>query len=225
MDSATLLEKFRLEVFDTVEPFLWSDDEALEYMDDAHKMFCRLTDGIPDATSDLTIIDFLAGDEWLPIDERVLKIRKAYLASTNKPVGLINFEDLGSVTHDTYGYPIPTFLDNSTGDVTQIVLGMEQDQVRLIKIPEVDDTMRLIIYRLPLTDITATGQAFEIHQRHHVHLLHWMKHRAYSKHDAETFNKGKADEFEMKFRNYCEQSRVEGETRRHKERTVSYGGY
>lgn len=225
MNSTELKDKFRLEVFDTVVPYLWSDEEIFEYMDDAQKMFCRYGEGIPDSTSVVTQISYAAGDIWAPLDERILKIRKASLASNYRNVELANFEDIGHNTQDDYKNPIFLELDDSTGDVSRIVLGMEQDQIRLVKIPTVADTINLIVFRLPMDDITADGQDLEIHRQHHVHLLHWMKHRAYSKHDSETFNKGKAEEFGAAAMQYFEKARVEQETRKHKHRAVSYGGY
>lgn len=225
MNSTELLDKFRLEVFDTADPYLWSDDEIFEYMDDAQKMFCRLVEGIPDSTSSITQISYAAGDVWAPIDPKVLKIRKVYKLSNYDNVQFINFEDIGHNITEDYRRPMYDELDDSTGEVRQIILGMEMDQVRLVKIPIAADTLQMIIYRLPLTDITGTGIDLEIHQQHHVHLIHWMKFRAYSKHDAEAFNKGKAEEFEAKFVAYCKQARIEQETRKHKPRTVMYGGY
>lgn len=225
MNSTELRDKFRIEAFDLVQPYLWEDEEIFEFMDDAQKMFCRLVEGIPDATSDVAKIFYVTGEPFAPIDPRILKIRKVIRAEDYKNVAFVNFEDIGHNLTEDYRRPMYDELDDRTGEVTQIVLGMEQDQVRLVKIPEVDGQLDMIIYRLPMEDIVGEGQDLEIHTQHHVHLLHWMKHRAYSKHDAETFNKGKADEFEARFHQYCTRARIEMETRKHKPRTVMYGGY
>lgn len=225
MNSNELLDKFRIEVFDFTQPYLWSDEEIYEFMDDAQKMFCRMGEGIPDSTSTMTQLSYAIGDVFIPIDPRILKIRKVQRAEDYRNVLFVNFEDIGHNITEDYRNPIFDELDNKTGDVTSIILGMEQDQVRLVKIPETTGTLNMIVFRLPLEDITGAGQDFEIHQQHHVNLLHWMKHRAYSKHDAETFNVGKAAEFEQRFMQYCERARIEAETRKHKPRAVMYGGY
>ena len=51
-----------------------------------------------------------------------------------------------------------------------------------------------------------------------------MKAQAYSKQDAETYNKAKADEEAAKFVAYCEQAKREKEKYKHKVRVVRYGG-
>lgn len=51
-----------------------------------------------------------------------------------------------------------------------------------------------------------------------------MKHRAYMKQDAETFDRTKADEFEQRFNTYCEQVKREERRKGFKVRSVAYGG-
>ena len=52
----------------------------------------------------------------------------------------------------------------------------------------------------------------------------WMKARAYGKEDTETFNRGKADEYEARFRSYCAEARKEQERLRREVGVVAYGG-
>ena len=51
-----------------------------------------------------------------------------------------------------------------------------------------------------------------------------MKHLAFSKQDAETFDRGKADECEGRFRAYCHAALKEQERARRNSGTVVYGG-
>jgi hypothetical protein len=52
-----------------------------------------------------------------------------------------------------------------------------------------------------------------------------MKHLAHLKQDAETYDRGRADQFRTEFFAYCDQAKAEREKREHKFRTVAYGGY
>ena len=226
MDSKALHDAFREEVRDTQQPYLWLSSEIYRYADDAQKMFCRLQGGIADASSSLTQVSASAGALFGDISSRILKIRYASRASDDTEVEILNFEDMQSMrVSDDYGYYARTRLDNSTGSILSIVVGMESNRVRFSPIPEAAETINLIVYRMPLEDITGSGIDLEIDEQHHEYLLLWMKHRAYCKQDAETYDKGKAAEFEFRFREYCRQAREEREKREHKYRTVAYGGY
>jgi hypothetical protein len=77
---------------------------------------------------------------------------------------------------------------------------------------------------LPLVNIDEDADEFEIDEQHHLALLHWVKHKAYSKDDAETFDRRKADEFEARFRSYCAAAKVEQNRARHPAGSVMYGG-
>ena len=225
MDTADLLALFRADTRDTFEPYLWSDEEVFSYIDDAQKMFCRLQGGIADSSSPLTVLSITAGDEFADYDPRILKLRGAYRAVDGRDLELLNFEDM-QMRHpvDDYGYSPGFRIDNSQGELRALVVGMEAGKVRLVRIPTADQEVRLIVYRLPLESIEDDGDALEIDELHHRHLLHWMKHLAHQKQDAETYDRGRAEQFRVEFLAYCDQAKAEREKREHKYRTISYGG-
>jgi hypothetical protein len=226
MDSTALLHLFREDTRDVRAPYFWSDAEVLQYMDDAQKMFCRLQGGIADATSAVTQISVAAADVFIPLSPRILKIRAAKRTYDGRDLEILNYEDLQTGgMGDDYGVPTGYTIDESTGDVRAIVTGMEANSARLVKIPDQPLTIALVVYRMPLQDITNTGQPLEIDDHHHVHLLLWMKYLAYRKQDAETFDRERADQCRADFVAYCDQAKAEREKREHKFRTVRYGGY
>lgn len=219
------LSLFRNRVFDVAKPYLWSDEEIYGYMDDAQKQLCRLTGGISDSTSDVTQAAVSIGDEYVDIDKRILKLRRVTRLSDYAKVDIWNFEDLERPTDvDDYGIRMSLKLDATTGPIKALIMGMERNKARLVAIPEADDTLSFIVYRMPLEDITASSQEFEVEEQHHQYLLYWMMKLAYEKQDAETFNRAKSEEMEAKFRAYCDEVRHERELREHKYRTVAYGG-
>ena len=227
MDSTALHDLFRSEVRDEVTPYLWSDVEVYSFIDDAQKMFCRLQGGIADASSAITHIDVMAGDVLVPISPLIRKLREARRSADGYDLEILNFEDMQSHRPvDDYGYRSGYRIDNTVGIVKAIVVGMETNKIRLVQIPQEDQSIDLIVYRMPLVPITAAGgQQLEIDEHHHRHLLHWMKHLAHLKQDAETYDRGRSDMFGAEFLVYCDQAKVEREKREHKYRTVGYGGY
>lgn len=215
MDSTRLHELFRKEVFDVAEPYLWADDEVFHYANEAQRTFCRLTGGLADAsTPAVTRVQVTAGDPWAAISPLILKVRGVNGAE-GRYIDLMNYEDLQRAGIK---------LNSRTGNPETLILGMETDKVRVYPTPIVDETLELLVYRLPLKTIDDFDQKIEIAQQHHTALLLWMKHLAYNKADAETFDKGKALEFERAFQTYCFGAQIEKGTAKHKTRVVSYGG-
>jgi hypothetical protein len=224
---AELLKLFRQEANDLASPPLWSDAEVYGYMTAAQEMFCRLTRGIQDSTSEITQISVITDDPYVEYDSRILRIRDARLESTGAKVTILNPEDLeqGSLLDD-YGLVTGRFDLTLTGTPRYLLLGVDDFRGRLIKIPEADDTLQLTVERLPLLDKDLdASQSLEIHPQHHRYLTAWMLHLAHQKQDAEAYNRGRSAEFGERFQSYCELAKREQERRQHKQRNVSYGGY
>lgn len=216
MNTTELLDLFRSDTADVEEPFLWPDLEVLGYMNDAQRMFCRLTDGIPDAsTPEVTLIDVSIGDDWVDTHPALRTVRGIVRADTGRPIEVLNYEDMQSRG---------LRFDGVSGAVMYLIIGMEDNRARVHPVSNEAVTLQLTVYRMPLADITDTDQRFEISTEHHEHLLLWMKARAYGKQDADTYDKRKADDFEAKFLAYCENAKQEAARRRHKPRAVMYGG-
>lgn len=216
MNSADLLALFRSDADDQFAPYLWSDEEVLSYLDDAQKKFCQLTGGIADATTKgVAILTARANRTMLPLHPRVLKVRAAFNAA-GQALQILNFEDLEFKPGNKDLY------STETGEVAALVLGMTEDQIRLIKVPGEDTTINLITYRLPLEDVTASGQDLEIADQHHPALLFWMRHRAHLKNGEETFDPRRAEDFRQRFVAYCGQASDERGRREHKHRLVQF---
>lgn len=217
MDSSELLKVFREEMRDEDAGYLWSDAAIYRYMDDAQKMFCRLTEGIEDSTTEaICRLSVEAGTDWYPVSTKILKVREAVDTATGRPYSVLNMEKAS--VHGVH-------FNGNPGPLKLFVTGLEKHKLRAYPMPATDTTVELRVFRLPLETITdAGGQEFEIDEQHHEALLLWMKHRAYDKQDAETYNKGSSQEFEAKFRMYCANALKEQERARRNSGTVIYGG-
>ena len=231
MDVATAVALFRAEVGDEVSTaYLWSNVEVYAFLDDAQKMFCRLTGGLADSTSAITTVACTAGQKFVTVSPKILRLKSVENGVDGYRCQILNYEDMAAeVLQTDYGYSAQLGLNNETGPIRAVVSGMEPNKLRLIKIPEANQDLNLIVNRLPLIDINATTvgnttAVLEIDEMHHRHLLLWMKALAHMKQDAETFNQGKAQEFDAQFRQYCAESKHDRELREHKYRTVAYGG-
>lgn len=214
MLSTELLDQFRLDVVDVELPYLWSDAEVFSYIDSAQKQFCRNIGGLGDASSSVTSLAVSVGTEWITRSPLILKVREAYLPD-GTPLTLVNYEDLKA-----HGIRF----DGSVGQPKALILGMEENSVRLWPVSNVVTSVRLVIDRLPLKSINDADQKLEVADHHKDGLGLWIRHRAYSKQDAETLDRNKAELSKQEFERYCAAAKREADRARHKTRVVSYGG-
>ena len=235
MTLQELLGRFRGEVSDEDQPHLWSDAEILAYAIDAQDRMVRATGGIADVTvaaadvgSPVTRLQDLAltaSDPYSTISPYVLRIRSARLLTVARDVVIAQEADMPAATQQDYGWAQGMhFDDTDTGVVTHGVLGVREDKVRWVRVPDAADTCRMHVYRLPFPRIAGQGDALEVREEHHVSLILWMKHRAYSKQDAEARDDRQAKDNEVAFVRYCETARQEQERRKYRPRVVQYGG-
>jgi len=224
-DAAWLLAAFRSEVYDQVAPYLWSDNEVISFIDHAQQEFCRMTDGIRDDYSPDTRIILRAGRDWAYLNPLILEIRRAWRVSDKKPVAVLNIEDLDrDLGLDDYGFPRNSIYTGVPGEVRAIVVGGDEERVRILDTPQTNDYIQMSVYRLPLEQIGSVNDNLEISQKHIRSLLLWMKHLAYNKHDAETYDRARAERYGAEFRFYCDRVKSEDSRRNHQNRPVAYAG-
>jgi hypothetical protein len=226
MESHELLCTFREDTVDDVAPYLWSDTEVYRYMNDAYFMFVRLTGGISDGSSKVTQLTAATGVATTALDPSVTRIRTATnVTDNNHTIKVINVQDVDELTSEDYGVIRTVNQIDTPGPVRYMIIGEEDDYVRWVNVPDADYEIQLVIERLPLYPITRSKERFRgVRDEHHYHLLKWMRHLAYRKQDADTFNLVKSDQERNDFVEYCELAKREKGIRRHKVRTTSYGG-
>lgn len=235
MTSSELRDAFRLETYDLAgsNPQLWSDGEIFGYEDDAQKLFCRLVEGIGDGSSALTqiniapttvsvgsppVVTTTVAPDIVTISPLILKFRDAWRTADGRPVDLVNYEDMAA-----NGI---RFNRCTAARPDALVIGMEPNKARIWPAPTTDSVgqIQLLVDRLPLKSISDEDQKFEIAEQHHVNLLPWMKHRAYAKQDADTYDAKKSNDFAAEFRAYCSFAKAEKERAKSKVRVVRTAG-
>ena len=152
-------------------------------------------------------------------------MRKAHLEVNGRAVNIINAQDTDSLNDEDYGVLRRLSLDGRPGTVRYMVIGMEQDTVQWVSTPDADVQVRLLVERLPLDTISGAGQSFkDVKEHHHLHFMKWMRHLAYNKQDAETFDPTKSEAEAQAFLAYCSLAKSEKDKYKHKVRVVRYGG-
>ena len=211
MTTTELLALFRSEVFDLELPYLWSDALIYGYIDDAQKQFCRDTNGIADSRS--FTITIVPGTEWYTFDTKILKLRDAVVRGTGIPMPIISVEKMEETRMR---------FDGTVGSTRALISGLEEYTLRSWPVPNEAATIELRTFRLPET--VDVGDDLEIPEQHQRNILHWVKHRAYSVQDSETFDKGAADRYRKLHDDYCIRARSEQNRIRRPVSNVAYGG-
>lgn len=200
-----LIARFRKCVFDTQPPFFWAESEIILLIDQAEKMFTRLTGGI---TQDYTL-SYNIADEFVALNNRILTIRKAVdIANPKREIEILNLEE--------------SIDETRSGEVQALIIGTNVRQARLYPLPARAGGIKISTYRMQADPITSTASALEIEEQHHYYLLHWMKYLAYLEHDSETHNTKYAFDEKRLFEAYCASAKAEFEQLRHKVRVSKY---
>lgn len=247
MTPKQLHDYFKAQIADVVDPELWSSDETYAYMDEAHKMFVRLIGGIPETENeDLCQVTFTAEEAFADLSPLVLEIRDASRVADGVQIDVFDIQDFKSgFAHlvrrddDYYLYdgvigrgPSIKWRTRTSAQIKALITGIQRNRIRSYPIlaeGAEDLVVQLDIYRLPTTTITKanSGDAnqFQIDDIHHRYLTYWMQFLAFSKHDADAYNKAHATLYEEKFINYCEKLVLhEEQKRKRRPMTIAYGG-
>lgn len=221
MQALELLERVRSRLDDSAEPYLWADDELLGYVSRAEAEAAVRAGLLPFDTRDadpiIAPIAVLAGTREYPLDARVLRVDRAWLADSNRRLALVGEDEM-----DRTG---STDWELATG--TPVCGVLWADRIRLSPIPDAAGTLHASGVRLPAGPLTLDG-APEIAPVFHLDLVDWALHLAYLKNDAETLNRDKAAEAALRFeRVFGPRLTADQYRKRHERRarTVAYAGY
>lgn len=231
MNVDDLLGTFRNICDDQTHPYFWSDDLFYDYLTDAIVQYCTYGRGIRDHTSSLTTLEYTADNPWVPLDEKIKKIVSAFdLSNNQKPLRIIDWEtyvnESFSTRHSDYGVLMGSAVyPSATGTITTLLLGMEENKIRLVNIPIVSGTLKLVVERYPLKRINENYKEIEgVPINNRLDLLDWVKHKAYLHQDAETFDPDRAEASRLLFMQKMSKVDSEDMIRTKKKGHTRYGG-
>lgn len=195
MKASEIEDLWRIEMDDTVLPFLWSPEEALDYMNDAQNEAGRRTRAFVDSSTTACCSLTVTTSGLVTLDPRVLFVRQARIAN-QMPMRRMNMQDMAGcdpMWQDAGAstYPLMFITDYETG------------KLMFHPKPAASVTVLLTVVRDPLVPIASRDSTPELNARYHRTLRHWMAYRAYSKPDAETYRPDAAKQqlalFEQEF--------------------------
>lgn len=188
MKAGDLINVVRLEIVDTAKPYLVSDDELLEFIDDAQNEACRRASLLIDASSSFCTIAARAGQHSYDLNSRIIRIRRATFDGER-----LGQETTAALDAGSRGW------DDMAGFPRVYLTDWESNRIRLVPEPDDAGTLKLRVVRLPLKPVTDEGQQLEIHERFHRDLRYWVIKRCYEKQDSDMKDDAKAALYESKF--------------------------
>ena len=235
-----LKDIFRREVDDIEggsarDDFLWSDEDVFRYMHRAQREFVRDTRILRKTapfTPTLTQLTFIASGAtgFLPIDSRITRITRARMATSAAanadPLQIANAADMddGFFVNDYHSLFLGDW-ENKTGPARFLIQDLQENQVRLVPIPTIDDVVRLTVMHLPLQTVSCDTATLEVTEEEDQQtMLLWMQHLAYLKQDADTYDKDLSERFKIEFKEMTETRQREVFRQRIRRTEARYGG-
>ena len=198
MQLSQLINRFRVEANDNVQPYFIEDDAAINWLNDAVNEACirgRLL--YESQNNDVCKIAVTAGIEHYALHESLYELSRIWFEPSNGAHGsylaLMSAESLDRRYHcDNWKLKqgAPQFaIQDDTG-------------IRLVPIPDVGGELQLEGYRVPLSPMQNDTDKPEINQIHHIHLIQWVLHKAFSVPDSEFFDPNRSALAEQQFTDY-----------------------
>jgi hypothetical protein len=226
LDVDDLLGLMRRELSDAEPPYLWSDDDLLQYLDEAQDAFARTTELFTDnTTTSITRVTVTAGEAFVALSPKIHRIRDAWLQTERASIQPANLNELDDLfCSDDYGVVQRGQWRTSTGTPYYIVTDIERDKGRLVPIPVADDTLELSVVRLPLKSVVENNGLELAAPKHQRAVVLYAKGLAYDTADADTQNGTLAAKFMGEGLGLFLDIRDETKRLRRRPGVVAYGG-
>lgn len=181
MTLAELVNQFRVLADDLAEPFLWSDDEVVAYLNDAVNEACVRAKLIEDHDSPFVChLHLRPGQADYRLHPAVCEVLRAY--ADDEPLCHAEMDDVLRAGRPWYKH---------TG-TPRLFITPEQGLLRVHPTPDKAAHVELEVYRVPIHGMKKGADEPDIPAMYHYRLLDWALHRAYSKRDADAQDQSRA---------------------------------
>jgi hypothetical protein len=173
---------------------LWKNEEACGFVDEAqHELAHRkpILDSTTAAITEIAVAGVMADVQEFTYDQRILKIDRIKFVETLSADETVLVKRTPAWMDFRYrNWDLETPADNNPGVPEFYVEYTEERKLQLWPPTNLDATLFLTVWRLPLVRLSWTlrRSLIEAQEAHQMDLIDWMQYRAYMKRDAETEN-------------------------------------
>lgn len=166
------------------DQFLWSDKALLRYITEAQRQACNRTDFLYD-DDDTFAVTLVAGNPSYALDPKIVYIEQVTFDAT---------KDVIHMSKAQFQTDFPTWrTDSGMGDM-ELHYVMRGHKLRIHPIPDVLDAGKILtfdVYHLPLENVTSCTDELVIPDEYQRDLIWWVLYEAYSKQDADGYDRDK----------------------------------
>lgn len=184
MTLAELMARFRREEKDTVVPYHWAPEDLTAWLNEAQEEACRRALLLVDSMSTASTASFAAGATGVKLNDSVIYVRRATLASSSIP---LTPRVARSMDEEVPGW------EGSMASVPRVfVPDWQTGYLRFWPPAAAAGSVHMTVVRTPLEPMVADTDEPEIRSQYHAYLLDWVRFRAYDVMDADRFDPQKS---------------------------------
>lgn len=202
MVVSELISAFRRDAGDATAPYFFTDEEIIDWLNEAEDEACERARLIYDGTNQaICKLPFNAGARFARLHPSILEVVDAKWVTAD--TGATQALRLTSRMHEeTSG----AFGRSSSDTGLPVLASHDEGMLALWPIPNVAGHVWLQCYRrplLPLLPVDTEERSPEIHAAHHKYLVQYVLHRAFAVPDADAFDPSRSEKalkiFERRF--------------------------
>lgn len=196
MTLQELIRRFRVRAHDNVEPYLWSNQDVTDWLNEAEQQACLRGRLLREAARQdvcRMVLDPAQSTYVLhPAVTEITHMRVIPGDGGRSRVVLLKSPDW----LDAY---VPDWRDEDQ----PVRMAIQDDcSLSLVGTISAGDVLMLECYRLPMASMADMADVPEIHQAHHEHLIDWALYRAFSVPDADAFDPKRSEQARQDFTAY-----------------------
>lgn len=194
MTLQDLIRRFRVLSGDRAEPYMWSDEDVADWLNDAQQHACIRARLLREDSAGMCRIALEPGRQSYRLHPALYEIIHARIVPASGQARVLRL-----VSRELLDDEHPHWRE----DTRPASMAVQDDtRLRIVGAIAAGDTLAMECYRLPLRPMEDAQDEPEIHRAHHEHLLHWALHKAFSVVDGELFDPKRAAQAALEFAGY-----------------------
>lgn len=198
MNLKELVRLVRVQSNDKIEPYFNEDEDIITWLNQAVDEACirgRLIH--ENINADVCEISVLANQSQYPLHESLYELTRLTLV----PGSHDKQQSLRLVSEEWLNMYFRQDWPTAKGHPEYAI--QSDTAIRLVPTPSMASELFIEGYRTPIVDMQLDDdKPVDLHKQHHVHLVEWALHKAFSIPDTEFFDPNRAEIAETKFTEY-----------------------
>lgn len=193
MELRELIRRFRVESNDKVVPYFIEDEDVIAWLNDAVNEACIRGRLLHESNVSISVQDTKS---IYSLSKSIYEItRICFIANNGEQSNFLKLVSTGELDR--------IYCNDWVNKKGRPEYAVQTDtKIRLVPQPDSNGVLQIEGYRVPLNLMSSDSDEPEINSIHHVYLIQWVLHKAFSVVDAEFFDPNRAAIAEQAFTDY-----------------------